>query len=169
MADALINVARTLYGNTIVRFPLHHSQFGWFGIGKVLRISKGEEADLVYVAFYPTGKGEMVDPTMVIVGGNHPRRQLLTLKRGQYAAFYGRCIKVWNEIEINGKKATKGVWQFYAYALQGWYVPTMFDVRQSKKDNVDETLFTEMSENETNFLNDIIDNLFENKGEDENE
>lgn len=165
MTKTPINIARTFYGDSIIRFPLYNNTYAFFGVGKVVRISKGKENDVVYVAFYPQGKEEMATIRTVIVGGNHPRRQLLTLKKGQYASFYGRCVIEFTDREINGKIVKTSSWHLFAYAVQGWYVPNAFDVKKAHKDKVDEELFTEMSESEESLLNDIVNNLFENKGE----
>lgn len=169
---AYSNHATTLYGDTIIKFPLMNNEMGFFGIGKVIHIARGEKADMVSVIFAPEGKGEVFKSKTVIVAGNFPRRQLLTVKHGQYALFYGRCVlKNLEEREINGKMVTPRKWEFFAYAIQGLYVPNAFDVKKAHKDKVDEELFTEMNESETKLLNDIIDDLWKYKGasDDENE
>lgn len=166
---AYSNHATTLFGDSIIKFPLFNQEYAFFGVGKVLRISKGQDADIVYVAFYPQGKGDRPTVRRVIVGGNHPRRQLLTLKCGQYAQFYGRCVykNLDKEIEINGKIIKPRQWELFAYALQGWYVPNAFDVRKAHKDKVDEELYTEMTDEENTLLDNIIDEIMRSKGEDD--
>lgn len=164
------NEPSTIWGESIILYPLYDfKEFAFKGIGKVTRISKGEQADMVYVLFYPMAKGDAIKPRVILVSGNHPRRQLLTLKCGQYAEFYGKAIKKpMKHTRQDGRIVDSYRWEMFAYAIQGWYVPNMFDVKKAHKDKVDEELFTDMSENESKLLNDIIDDLIKNRG-DENE
>lgn len=162
------NEPSTIWGESIVLYPLYDfREFAFKGIGKVVKISKGEQADMVYVLFYPMAKGDAIKPRVVFVSGNHPRRQLLTLKCGQYAEFYGKAIKKpIKHLAQDGKLKDSYKWEMFAYACQGWYVPNMFDVKKAHKDKVDETLFTPISENENKLLNDVIDDLFKNRSDD---
>lgn len=140
----------------------------FMAIGKVLRVSRGEEADLLYCCFYPMAKGDIPKPRAVIVSGNHPRRQLLTVKRGQYAIVYGKATRRFNDFTLNdGRTVKQPRWEFYAYAIQGLYVPNAFDVKKAHQDKVDEELYTEMTESENKLLNDVIDDIFKNRGDEE--
>lgn len=114
------------------------------GIGIVRTIQKGEEFDLVGIDF---GRGFARE---IYVKNNHARRQIYTLKKGQYASFYG-LMKVYSE----GKK-TKVV--FYAKALQGWYVPKNMDI--IKVDPSDIEALTKENESKINFIDELL------KGED---
>ena len=140
----------TLHGETIIIFPRYskgHSHF--WGIGLVKRISRGKDFDIVYVAF-----GVMSNKLRAIaVIENQARRQLLTLKRGQYAQFYGACVKKKEQMEINGKIRDVYRWELYAAMCQGYYVPKMFDIRKNIKDiasGEEEDQTTPMSDNELN-------------------
>ena len=112
--------------------------FGWqkyhgkkyrpfYGIGVVYRVVKGDKQDLVYIRF---GCFNTVKTRLVVVYHNHARRQILTLKRGQCCQVYGVCRYFKDDINLNGVK-TKGLrLGLYATAIQGWYVPTMLDIRK---------------------------------------
>lgn len=113
--------------------------------GKVYKIERGENFDLVNVKC-----GFNARVREIIVTDNHARRQILTLKRGQYGTFYGQCRIYIVELE-NGKKVPK--WHFFAYDIMGSYVPTMFDVKKREK-NIE-------TGEEVNY----IDNLMESKVE----
>lgn len=99
----------------------------FYGIGKVYRVVKGEKQDLIYINF---GVFKDNKTRLVVAYENHARRQIMTLKRGQVCQVYGICRYFTTEINLNGIK-TKGVrLGLYAIALNGWYVPTMLDIRK---------------------------------------
>ena len=99
----------------------------FYGIGIVYRVVKGDKQDLVYVNF---GLFKEKKTRLVVAYDNHARRQILTLKRGQVCHIYGLCRYFTTDVEINGIKA-KGIrLGLYAKGIQGWYVPTMLDIRK---------------------------------------
>lgn len=117
------------------------------GIGIVRVIEKGEEFDLVGMDF---GRGWYRE---IYVKSNHARRQIYTLKKGQYAWFYGLM-----RLYTIGKKKKAC---FYAKAFQGWYVPKTMDIIKVDPNEIDK--LTEENESKINF----IDELLEKGGNDE--
>ena len=115
------------------------------GVGVVRTIQKGDEFDLVGIDF---GRGK---PREIFVKSNHARRQIYTLKKGQYAWFYGE-YKCYND---NGK--TKSC--MYAKAFQGWYVPKNMDIIKLDPNEIDK--LTQENESKINFIDEIL------KGENE--
>lgn len=115
------------------------------GIGKVMRVYKGEKLDLVYMNF--GGKYNK----KIVVFHNHARRQVYTLKRGQLATLYG-YIRFYTENE-----QTK--YSMYANGFHAWYVPKAFDIKNYDSDMLDQLT----QENETSML-DFLDNII---GDDE--
>ena len=120
-----------LYGESLMLFgwqKYHGKKYRpFYGIGVVYRVVKGEKQDLVYVRFGPFNTTKT---RLVVVYHNHARRQILTLKRGQCCQVYGVCRYFTTDIKLNGKD-TKGLkLGLYATAIQGWYVPTMLDIRR---------------------------------------
>lgn len=120
-----------LYGESLMLFgwqKYHGKKYRpFYGIGVVYRVVKGEKQDLVYVRFGPFNTTKT---RLVVVYHNHARRQTLTLKRGQCCQVYGVCRYFTTDIKLNGKD-TKGLkLGLYATAIQGWYVPTMLDIRR---------------------------------------
>lgn len=114
--------------------------FGWqkyhgkryrifYGVGVVYRVVKGDKQDLVYVRF---GTFQTTKTRLVVVYHNHARRQTLTLKRGQCCQVYGICRYFSTEYtdlktHEKGRRVRLGL---YATAIQGWYVPTMLDIKK---------------------------------------
>ena len=137
----------------------------WQGIGKVKRISKGKDFDIIYVVFGIASN----KLRQVIVVDSRPRRQELTIKCGQYAQFYGCCFKKKKKVTFkkkDGSEVTKdvGYWELYAMAIQGWYVPKMFDVRaneQEIKEGKVKDQTTPMSDNELNLFENQVKELLD--------
>lgn len=120
-----------LFGESLMLFgwqKYHGKKYRpFYGIGVVYRVVKGEKQDLVYVRFGPFNT---TNTRLIVVYHNHARRQTLTLKRGQCCQVYGVCRYFTTDIKLNGKD-TKGLkLGLYATAIQGWYVPTMLDIRR---------------------------------------
>lgn len=113
-----------------------------FGIGLVSKVERTKKGyDIVYMNF-----GQKDRP--VIVWEYNTRKQLATVKRNQYATFYGfaRKLKFENNTRI----------VLYARALQGWYVPLAFEVKKKYDD------FPIEEDNDSNiefkeFLDDIME------------
>ena len=135
-----------LYGNFIHKERIFRQ---FFGIGKLTRIEHNEYYDLVYVKF-----GETQKSIAVVVCNNHARRQLLTCKKGWYLTIYGYAKSMHLEKNVDYKTVHK--YWFYAVAIQGWYVPTMLDI---KKDNLKLEVDSEVEKNENllNFIDEIKD------------
>lgn len=149
--------------------------FGWnelngrkfrpfFGVGKVYRVVKGDECDLVYVNFGMQGIEREHTPRLVVCYDNHARRQTLTLKRGQHATIFGISRFYTKKITTkSGEQKEITNVSLYATGLQGWYVPTMLDIRKMPK-NDDLVNPSEWEESIIHEETDILDMFF--KGED---
>ena len=114
------------------------------GVGLVKVIQKGEDFDMVGMDF---GRGYTRE---IYVKNNHARRQIATLKKGQYAWFYG-LMKLYKE----GKKKKCC---FYAKAFQGWYVPKNMDIVKIDPNDIEK--LTKENESKINFIDELL------KGED---
>lgn len=135
----------------------------FYGIGIVYRVVKGDKFDLLYVRF---GCFQNVKTRLVVVWHNHARRQTLTLKRGQCCQVYGICRYFTTEIELNGVK-TKGVkLGLYATAINGWYVPTIMDIRKMPA-NEDLAQPTEKEQALQRTFDDILNDFLNENGEDD--
>ena len=132
----------------------------WFyAIGLVLKIQRGELFDVVTARF---GFG-VTKTRNIIVSHSRARRQILTLKRGQYAHFAGIAEVRWIQPEDETKGRYKS-WQFFGWALQGWYVPTAFDVKKRDKDieeGLDENHIDPINKKFEDFNKKVIENIFE--------
>lgn len=114
------NIVRCFRSETLFIFGINseNTKYRWcLGVGRVCKIKQGENFDLVSINFGRNYARE------IIVQYNHARRQLLTLKSGQLATFYGKF-----KIYKNEQGETRTV--FYAIGLQPWYVPKAMDIRQ---------------------------------------
>lgn len=111
------------------------------GIGIVKKIQKGQDFDLVNMSF---GRGYS---RAIIVKSNHARRQIYTLKRGQYAWFYG-LLKTYKE---NGKRHNI----FYAKAFQGWFVPKNMDIIKIDPNEIEK--LEEENESQLNFIDKLLE------------
>lgn len=111
------------------------------GLGLVKVIQKGEDFDLVCMDF---GRGYSRE---IYVKNNHARRQIYTLKKGQYAWFYGlmKCYR-------NGKQIRTSL---YAKAFQGWYVPKSMDIMKVDPEDVEE--LTKENESKINFIDELVE------------
>ena len=97
----------------------------FYGVGVVYRVVKGDKVDMVYINF---GMFPNHTTRVVFVYENHARRQILTLKKGQVCHVYGMARYYRVKYDNGTKEAIKlGI---YARALQGWYVPTMLDIKR---------------------------------------
>ena len=122
--------------------PLQEKDFTiCLGVGLVKTIQKGEEFDLVGMDF---GRGYS---RQIYVKNNHARRQIYTLKKGQYAWFYGvmRCLT------IDGKPNTT----LYAKAFQGWYVPKNMDIMKIDPKDIDK--LSQENESKINFIDQLLE------------
>ena len=122
--------------------PLEDNDFTvCVGIGLVKTIKKGDDFDLVGMDF---GRGYTRE---IYVKNNHARRQIYTLKKGQYAWFYGlmKCYK------LNGHSKSC----LYAKAFQGWYVPKNMDIIKVDPNEIDK--LTEENESKINFIDKLLE------------
>lgn len=126
------NEVYCLFGESLILMPEVKNTNGrkyrpFYGIGIVYRVVRGESQDLIYIKF---GALPTVKTRVVYVYDNHSRRQLLTLKRGQCCQIFGMARYYSTKITLNGKE-TKGTHiGLYAKGVNGWYVPTMMDIRK---------------------------------------
>lgn len=140
------NIVRCFRSETLFIFGINaeNTKYRWcLGVGRVSKIKQGENFDLLYLNFGRKYARE------IIVQYNHARRQLLTLKKGQLATFYGKF-----KIYVNEDGEMRTV--FYAIGLQAWYVPKAMDIKQ-----MDLEVFEKVKlEEETSMLN-LIDELIQ--------
>lgn len=129
----------------------------FFGIGIVRKIVKGEKGDMVYINF---GMSIRHFHRKVYVYENHARRQILTLKKGQVCMIYGVCLYQTRKRTINGERKKVLDVVLFATGMQGWYVPTMVDIR--KMPTNDEILNPNEEEfEEEEIAKDILDQFME--------
>ena len=114
------------------------------GIGLVDKVVGGDKYDIVYMNFGSTTRA-------VVVWEYNARKQIATLSRGKYAMMYGFIRVLKNDA---GKRRAV----LYARALQGWYVPTAYDVKKKYKD----FQFDKEDDNDSNFK-EFLDDLQEIK------
>lgn len=112
-----------------------------FGIGLVKVIQKGKDFDLVGMDF---GRGYTRE---IFVKNNHARRQIYTLKKGQYAWFYG-MISCYTDKD-DKKKTT-----LYAKAFQGWFVPKNMDIIKVDPNEVER--LSEENQSKLNFIDELF-------------
>ena len=126
------------------------------GRGQVIKISRGDKMDIVDVKF---GMYNKIRP--IVVTNSLARRQILTLKRGQWADFGGEAKML--KFRTKDGKHTYNQWCFYAYDIQGHYVPKMFDVKKLQEDidNGEETnQIDDLTQSKEKFYQDVVDGLF---------
>lgn len=158
-----------VFGESIMLFShqmYHHKKYRpFYGIGKVIRIVKGEKADLLYVRF---GIFETVHSRLVVVYENTARRQILTLKRGHCVQVYGMCRYFTTEFtDVTTKERKKRIrLGLYASSLIGWYVPTMMDVRKMPT-NEDLVAPSEKEKEIQQTFEDVLNEFLTGKGEKE--
>lgn len=142
------NIVRCFRSETLFIFGVDSkkTKYRWcLGVGRVCKIKQGENFDLVSINFGRNYARE------IIVQYNHARRQLLTLKKGQLATFYGK-FRIWQ----NDKGDARSI--FYAIGLQPWYVPKAMDIKQMDLESYEKIKLEE----ETTMIN-YIDELLGGK------
>lgn len=163
--------AECMYGESLMLFPdtKHRGKKyrPFYGVGKVYRVVKGDKCDLVYMVF---GCFPDIKKRSVVVYDNHSRRQLLTLKRGQICQVFGLCRYYRTDIELNGKLIKGGGLKLglYAHGFNGWYVPTMFDIKKMPT-NEDLVPPTEKEEHYLETLDKVLDEFLNGEGEEDDE
>lgn len=121
------NLVRCFRSETLFIFGIDsaNTKYRWcLGVGRVCKIQQGENFDLVYINFGRNYARE------IIVQYNHARRQLLTLKKGQLATFYGK-FKIYRNKDNEIRTC------FYAIGLQAWYVSKAMDIKAIDTDAFD--------------------------------
>lgn len=134
----------------------------FYGIGVVMRVVKGDKRDLIYINFGMRKYGKLSNrhTQLVVVEENRARRQLLTLKRGEVCQVYGISRYYGLDKEINGEIKRVVKLGLYAHALNGWYVPTLVDIKKMPK-NEDLVNPSEWEEKFINEEEDILDIFIE--------
>lgn len=120
-----------------------------WGVGSVAKIEHGDKCDCVYMKFGLSKKFKQI-----IVIHNQARRQIMTLKRGQVATFYGMS-KIWTFTyeTPTGKHYSKRKVVLYAFGFQAWYTPRAVEIKKEWGDNEDiDTMETQTEEDLMNFL-----------------
>ena len=156
-----------LFGESLMLFgwqKYHGKKYRpFYGVGVVYRVVKGDKQDLVYIRFGPFNTTKT---RLVVVFHNHARRQILTLKRGQCCQVYGVCRYFTTDIKLNDKD-TKGLrLGLYATAIQGWYVPTMLDIRRLPT-NEDLVAPTEKEKEIQQTFEDVLNEFLNGNGDEE--
>ena len=145
------------YGfESLIMIPNDNPRFNqFFGIARIFKISRGDAFDVITVAF-----GVLNKVRDILVTDNFARRQLLTLKKGQYALIFGEAHLVYRET-TTGHKVAK--WEFMSRLNLGMYVPKVADFKQHKKDIDDgieveqcEDISTTMSEHYKPIIDSIL-------------
>ena len=141
--SALVKLVHCSFHETLMYFGSpneNNSLTVVIGLGYVKKIEKGEDFDIVIMSF-----GRRTSRT-IIVRSNQARRQIYTLKRGQYAWFFG-TMKTYR---IEGKNKP----YFFATGFQGWYVPKNFDIKQLDKSELDR--LSPENEKELDFIDKLL-------------
>lgn len=112
-------VPRIDFGNAIIEIKVGSRWRTYFGIGKVLRVKKSDDFDLVVVDF---GRGSE-RPCKIYINSLNARKQVYTLKVGQYAQF-GMIRTTDYALQKNDL--------YIAQWCMGIYVPKIVDIRNSE-------------------------------------
>ena len=148
------------------RYP-NAGKYGFKGTGLVLKISRGTNFDVILVRF-----GVMTARTReIIVIHSRARRQILTLKRGQFADFLGEAVVISEDRPDNPykNKFVKRL-HFTAFAIRGWYTPKAFDVKKYEEDianGEEENYIDPLEEDKEKQIEKTINDLFDKKGDDD--
>lgn len=112
-------VPRLIFGNTIMEMKNCGGWITYFAFGRVVKICKSDKFDLVFVDF----GGNTEENYKVYFHTLQSRKQIYTLKVGQYAQFgmirRSDCNEKTNDL-------------FIALWAMGIYVPKMVDIRNSE-------------------------------------
>lgn len=131
----------------------------FFGFFIPLKISRGENFDIVDAQFGLTKKTRAL-----LVTNNHARRQLLTLKKGQFAIAYGEARLIVSKNQYGYSKQ----WHFNAYMIQGLYVPKAFDVKKHNQDvaeGVEIEQIDNITEKQQSYYQSVIDDMLNQEHE----
>lgn len=129
-----------------------------YGVGRIYRISKGEKFDVVYMGYGLSRKWRKI-----IVMDNFARRQIMTLKKGHIASFYGYSkMYAHNYKGKDGLVKTKQVFMLFALGFLDWYVPRQVEIDRDYADNEDVKV---MSGREEKYMENFLDQFELTKGE----
>lgn len=134
---------------SLFMFQHNQKQMSVFGIGRVIKVQQGKQADIVYL---DVGRGYRLDYCKkLIVMTDLARKQIFTLVHRQYTMFYG--VK---------EKKNHGI---YALAFFPTYVPKVCDRNLILEEANGDLGFEAISEEQENKDKDIQDFLtqFERK------
>lgn len=112
-------VPRMIFGNTVIEIRTNTGWRTYFGFGRVVKICKSDDFDLVFVDF---GGGKDKNFRLYFSSVNS-RKQVYTLKVGQYAQF-GMMRRT--------EDAKKNNNLFIVLWAMGIYVPKMVDIRNTE-------------------------------------
>lgn len=158
------NEVKARVGESLLFFPKipSRSYTLFFGIGRIYKINHGQDFDIVDTIFGV----ETIKGRKILVIDNHARRQVQTLKKGQYALFYGICVNKYADVEVKAKYGDRMVRPkvaiFYAYMIQGMFVPRTLDIQKLNEDianGIEEDQQVEMSEKEKNMFQKEVDSI----------
>lgn len=101
----------------------------------VVKIVRGEKFDIIYGSFniFPSKIRE------IIFADSFARRQLITVKRGQFVHIVGEGRLYTKEVEYKDKdgnlaKRKIPYWQLFSYCNSGYYVPKAYDIKKFNKE-----------------------------------
>lgn len=150
---------KSLNNNNILLLRAGNMTLFW-GIGNVFKIERGENFDIVYADF-----GFAKNPRAVVITHNQARRQILTLKRGQFALFWGQAKTFKKPSKFKGvANPTYREWALFGYVVSGFYVPKAFDVKKMESDienGIEQDETVPLNKNLEKHYEDIINGLFE--------
>lgn len=124
----------------------------YMGLGVVTKVQKGDKLDIVKMNFGRRYARE------ILVYHNHARRQIYTLKRGQFAMVFG-YMRIERDKETNEYHTI-----MLAYGFNAWYVPKTLDIKNEEYDL--DTIEELTKDNETSMLNFLDEIMGETKNED---
>lgn len=156
--------AYTVRGESIFLLEDFRVAKHFLAIGKVYRISHGNKFDIVTIRT-KIRTNAMRD---ILVYDNLARRQIYTLKAGQWCTIFGLSVIDTKEVIVKGEKKVIPNRYYYAYSIQGHYVPKSFDV--NKMAGSEECDVKEMLESQEQSYQHAIDLMLDNAifGEEDN-
>ena len=133
----------------------------FIGIGRVVKISRGKEFDLVSMIFDCLGHKSRT----IIVFNNHARRQLIGLRKGQYSIVYG----VLKRYRDKHKENQNLVWHYslIAFVFSPIYTPKAIDIKKYEEDIENgevESQIEKMTERQQIAFNYIAEDILRNNG-----
>ena len=118
-----------------------------FGFGQVIDIQIGNNFDLITMNF------GLHYNRQIIVKWNDARKQILTLKKGEYAQFFG-FRKDYYRTKKKDEKFQRADVYFFAKQLQGWYVPKTMNRKSYDPKEVEK--LTQENESKIDFIEKLV-------------